>query len=80
MIAHRLSTVQNADTIVAMKDGVAVEAGTHSELMEAKGVYAALVEKQMRKHSKHSAAAENEEESSDDPETDGTSASCQREY
>jgi subfamily B ATP-binding cassette protein MsbA len=41
-IAHRLSTVRNADRIYAVEDGEIVEAGTHRELIEAEGAYARL--------------------------------------
>ena len=43
VVAHRLSTVRSADKIIAIKDGVAVECGTHEELMKAKGLYHSLV-------------------------------------
>ncbi|XP_057304108.1 ATP-dependent translocase ABCB1-like isoform X1 [Hydractinia symbiolongicarpus] len=43
IIAHRLSTVRNADCIVAVKNGKVVETGTHEQLMESKGVYYQLV-------------------------------------
>lgn len=66
MIAHRLTTVQNADMIMAIKDGVAVEQGTHTELMAKGGVYAALVERQMKKHHK-----ETEGDEEDETETEG---------
>ncbi len=45
-IAHRLSTVVNADLILVMDDGRIVERGTHSELLEANGKYAHLVQSQ----------------------------------
>ncbi|KAI8898553.1 P-loop containing nucleoside triphosphate hydrolase protein [Globomyces pollinis-pini] len=46
VIAHRLSTVKNADMIVVMNTGVIVENGTHQELVEKKGVYFSLVQGQ----------------------------------
>uniref|UniRef100_A0A8B9LZ03 ATP-binding cassette, sub-family B (MDR/TAP), member 11a n=1 Tax=Astyanax mexicanus TaxID=7994 RepID=A0A8B9LZ03_ASTMX len=42
-IAHRLSTIRNADVIVGFEHGCAVERGSHSELLERKGVYFTLV-------------------------------------
>ncbi len=42
VIAHRLSTIRNADLILVMKDGDIVEQGTHQELLEQNGFYAAL--------------------------------------
>ncbi|XP_074048995.1 ATP-dependent translocase ABCB1 isoform X2 [Macrotis lagotis] len=43
VIAHRLSTVRNADVIAGFEDGVIVEQGNHNELMKEKGVYFKLV-------------------------------------
>ena len=42
MIAHRLSTLRNADKIIVLKDGVVVEEGTNDELVALGGVYAEL--------------------------------------
>jgi ATP-binding cassette subfamily B protein len=46
VIAHRLSTVQNADRIVVLHHGKLCEEGTHAELLESRGLYAKLHELQ----------------------------------
>jgi subfamily B ATP-binding cassette protein MsbA len=46
VIAHRLSTVRDADLVVVMQDGRAVEQGTHAALLEQDGLYARLVRSQ----------------------------------
>lgn len=46
VIAHRLSTVQNADTILVVKDGNVIEQGNHEELMTLGGTYAGLYNSQ----------------------------------
>ncbi|KAM9308182.1 ATP-binding cassette sub-family B member 5 [Gastrophryne carolinensis] len=46
MIAHRLSTVQNADLIVVMKNGSIIEHGTHQQLLSKRGAYYQLVNAQ----------------------------------
>ena len=43
LIAHRLSTVQNADQIIVIDKGQVVEIGKHTELMKKKGFYFNLV-------------------------------------
>ena len=45
-IAHRLSTVQNMDKIFVISHGRVTEAGTHSELLAQKGLYAKLWSRQ----------------------------------
>ncbi|KAJ1370038.1 hypothetical protein KIN20_031668 [Parelaphostrongylus tenuis] len=46
MIAHRLSSIQNADLIIVIKDGMIEEQGTHQQLLASGGLYAGLVSKQ----------------------------------
>ena len=48
MIAHRLSTVVDADEILVLDDGVIVERGTHQALLARSGTYAAMWERQQR--------------------------------
>lgn len=47
VVAHRLSTVKNADKIVVLEKGRLVEEGTHRELVETKGAYYNLVKEQL---------------------------------
>ncbi len=46
IVAHRLSTIQNADVILVMKDGHIIEQGNHQELLAKKGFYAELYNSQ----------------------------------
>lgn len=46
VIAHRLSTVVNADSIIVLQNGVIAEQGTHGELIERGGLYAAMWDRQ----------------------------------
>ena len=50
VVAHRLSTISNADLICVMQDGKIVERGTHTELISKAGVYRHLVEMQALDH------------------------------
>jgi ATP-binding cassette subfamily B protein len=47
IVAHRLSTVRNADKIVVLDDGQVIETGNHSSLIEKKGAYYNLVKNQL---------------------------------
>jgi ABC-type bacteriocin/lantibiotic exporter with double-glycine peptidase domain len=49
IIAHRLSTVRNADVILVLDEGTIVERGTHEELLRLNGYYTALVQQQLEK-------------------------------
>ena len=48
VIAHRLGTIQKADTIMVLKDGEIVQRGTHSELLQSRGPYREIYELQLR--------------------------------
>jgi subfamily B ATP-binding cassette protein MsbA len=48
VIAHRLTTVQNADNILVMENGKIVESGNHETLLANNGLYAELAKKQLR--------------------------------
>ncbi|XP_061572811.1 ATP-binding cassette, sub-family B (MDR/TAP), member 4 [Cololabis saira] len=61
IVAHRLSTIRNADVIAGFQKGKVVELGIHSELMEQKGVYHTLVTMQTFQK------VEEEEEESETP-------------
>ena len=45
VVAHRLTTIRNADRIAVVERGVICEEGTHEELLEKNGVYAALYQR-----------------------------------
>jgi subfamily B ATP-binding cassette protein MsbA len=53
VIAHRLSTVENADTIIVLDEGRIIESGTHRELLDAGGLYAALYRMQFSDETAH---------------------------
>jgi ATP-binding cassette subfamily B protein len=46
VIAHRLSTIINADQILVIDGGLIVESGTHEQLVEKRGLYFDLYERQ----------------------------------
>ncbi len=60
VIAHRLSTVRNADRIIAMEDGRIREIGSHAELLAADGLYRRLYEMQFAREEEGEPAVSNE--------------------
>ena len=52
IVAHRLSTVRNADKIFVIQGGSVVEEGRHDDLLEIDGAYAQLIRRQMEAHTK----------------------------
>lgn len=52
LIAHRISTIQNADIIMVLEDGEAKEIGNHEQLMAKHGIYREMFEKQQLEASK----------------------------
>ncbi|CAN2389829.1 phosphatidylcholine-translocating ATPase activity [Pristimantis euphronides] len=74
VIAHRLSTVWTADLIVVVDNGSVAEQGTHSELMEKKGIYYSLATAQTIK------VAEDTETGEDEQTTQGKPPLVQRLY
>ena len=52
IVAHRLSTIRQADVILVMKDGHIIEQGTHQELLALNGFYAELYNSQIGKNEK----------------------------
>jgi len=46
IIAHRISTIQNADNILVLEDGKVAEYGNHEQLLKRQGIYAKMYEKQ----------------------------------
>ena len=48
IVAHRLSTVKNADLIVVLSEGHIVQSGTHDELIATDGIYTQLTRRQFQ--------------------------------
>ncbi len=65
IVAHRLSTIRNADKIITLEHGRLIEQGTHEELLQQEGLYKHLYQVQIAGHKNRrriSPAFETEEE------------------
>ena len=58
IIAHRISTIQNADVIMVLDDGKAAEIGNHNELMAKNGIYKSMFDKQQLEAAKGQTSGE----------------------
>jgi len=54
LIAHRISTIKNADKIIVLQDGEIREQGTHNELVKLHGIYEEMFNNQLLEEEKHS--------------------------
>lgn len=54
LIAHRISTIKNADKIIVLDDGCVVEQGTHDELLRLNGAYTEMYQNQLLEEENHS--------------------------
>ena len=57
LVAHRLSTIRNADQVLVLVDGEIVERGKHDELLARRGAYYELYMKQFRREEQATALA-----------------------
>jgi ATP-binding cassette subfamily B multidrug efflux pump len=54
LIAHRISTIKNADKIIVLDEGRIIEQGTHNQLLSLQGVYSEMYQNQLLEEEKHS--------------------------
>lgn len=54
LIAHRISTIKNADKIIVLDEGRIIEQGTHNQLISLQGVYSEMYQNQLLEEEKHS--------------------------
>jgi ATP-binding cassette subfamily B multidrug efflux pump len=54
LIAHRISTIKNADKIIVLDEGKIIEQGTHNQLISLQGVYSEMYQNQLLEEEKHS--------------------------
>ena len=57
LVSHRLSALQHADHVIVLENGAIAEEGTHSALIAAGGLYAALYERQLLENNRHERAS-----------------------
>jgi ATP-binding cassette subfamily B (MDR/TAP) protein 1 len=73
VVAHRLSTIKNADVIAVIEEGRVVEQGSHSELLARNGKYKQLVEAQSEAPTEKDATSDNKSQDKVEVNVDGTS-------